>query len=156
MSLITDKVFYSALTASEEIYNETEGRIYSTAVPVPDEELDNVPLPYIVISYEGMTNDAMTKDSSFEGEEDRVTIGVMVVCGNRERLGNLTIAIREQVRSYCENYTPTYGQDDLTDLIPEDYTISASSIQYDPYKPCFYQTLSYQCDTQKDTDNGED
>ena len=150
MSLIVDKAFYAALTASEDIVNVTGGRIYSTAVPVPDEELENVPLPYIVITFDGLTNETMTKDNSYEGEEDSVNIGVMVACGNRELLGDMTIAIREQVRSYFEGYTPAINEEDLTDLVPEDYTLTASSVQYDPYKPCFYQTLTYQCDTKID------
>ena len=150
MSLIVDKAFYAALTASEDIVNITDGRIYSTAVPVPDEELDNVPLPYVVITFDGLTNETMTKDNSYEGEEDSVNIGVMVVCGNRELLGDMTIAIREQVRSYFEGYTPAINEEDFTDLVPEDYTLTASSVQYDPYKPCFYQTLTYQCDTKID------
>lgn len=150
MSLITDKAFYTALKSSETIMTVIGDRIYSTAVPVPDEELDNVPLPYIVISFDGLTNETMTKDNSYEGEEDSVNIGVMVVCGNRELLGDLTVAIREQIRTYFQGYTPTLGEEDLTDLIPEDYILTASAIQYDPYKPCYWQTLSYQCDTNSD------
>ena len=30
---------------------------------------------------------------------------------------------------------------------PEDYQFSASQVNYDPKKPCYWQILSYQCDT---------
>ena len=109
MSLITDKAFYTALKASETIMTVIGDRIYSTAVPVPDEELDNVPLPYIVISFDGLTNETMTKDNSYEGEEDSVNIGVMVVCGNRELLGDLTVAIANPLphESSCKTLAAT-------------------------------------------------
>ena len=33
------------------------------------------------------------------------------------------------------------------DLVPQDYVLSSGPIQYDPIKPCYYQTLTYNCDT---------
>ena len=45
-----------------------------------------------------------------------------------------------------------YG--DTTDedfaLIPNDITLNAQGVQYDSMKPCFWQTLNYQCDTDVD------
>ena len=49
MSLITDRVFYDALKSDDEVRRMVGVRIYSTDIPVPDEQYDNEPLPYIII-----------------------------------------------------------------------------------------------------------
>lgn len=149
MSLITDKVFYSALKANSQIVNKTGGRIYSTAIPEPDENLDNEPLPYIIITFDGLNNEDSTKDSLYESSVDKVQIGVEVVCKDRESLGELTQAVRSQVLSFFTEYeAPTDPkEEDLSRLIPEDYRFTASEISYDPVMPCYYQKLIYSCDT---------
>ncbi len=144
MSLITDKVFYAALTASETIVSATDGRIYNTSVPVPDAELDNEPTPYIVITFDGLQNEGWTKDNTFEGDTDRVTVSIDVVAETREELGTLTETIRSQVISFFEAYDPDGA---LAALIPAGYNLTASAIAYDSQKPCYYQTLQYLCDT---------
>ena len=144
MSLLTDKAFYNALVADESIVQVTENRIYSTSVPVPDEELDNTPLPYIIITYDGMHNGGYTKDDSFEGSEDTVQVGIMAVAASRHELGVLMTAIRTQVDTFFVN------ADDQTedfDLIPDSYDITATDVAYDSLQPCYYQTLKYQCET---------
>ena len=147
MSLVTDKVFYRALQASLGIVASTGGRIYNTSIPVPDEQLDNEPLPFIIVSFDGMNNDGYTKDNSYEGDTDHVTISIEVAANTREELAVLMEDIRKQICTYFDTYTPSEGTEDLSDLIPDDYTLSASAIQYDSVKPCFYQTLTYACDT---------
>lgn len=144
MSLITDKVFYHALLANSSIVNTTDGRIYNTAIPVPDEELDNEPLPYIIITFDGLTNGGLTKDDSYEGSDDTVHIGITIAAEDRESLGDLTVAVRRQIKAYFAETTVT---DSDYDLVPLDYEFTASDIQYDPAKPCYYQTLNYECDT---------
>ena len=53
MSLITDKVFYNALKSSSELLEAVGNRIENTSIPVPDEELPNEPVPYIIITHQG-------------------------------------------------------------------------------------------------------
>lgn len=148
MSLITDKIFYAALSADTQgIVATTGGRIYSTAIPVPDEQLDNEPLPYIIITFDGLQNDDTTKDNSYEGDDDKVQIGIEIVCEDRESLGSLAQAVRTQIKTYFENYEAPVSGPDLSNLIPDDYQFSAGPIAYDPWKPCYYQQLTYACDT---------
>lgn len=144
MSLITDKVFFNALNASGEIVGATGGRIYNTSIPVPDEQLDNEPLPYVIITYDGMKNEGMTKDGSYEGINDKVKVSILVVAEDRELLGDLVESVREQVQSYFLNI-----EEDADDyeLVPVDYSLEASEIVYNPDAPCYFQTLSYDCDT---------
>ena len=55
-----DEIIYNAIKASEAVSTETAGRIYSTCIEVPPTEDDNTPLPYIVITDGGYTNELGT------------------------------------------------------------------------------------------------
>ena len=144
MSLLTDKVFFNALMSNQSLVLKVGSRIENTSIPVPDDQLDNEPVPYIIITFDGLMNDESTKDSSFEGDNDKVQISIEVTANDREELGDLTTEIRRTIISYFES--DDHEKDDY-DLIPDDYDFSASNVVYDPTKPCFTQTLTYRCDT---------
>lgn len=146
MSLSTQKVFYKALLADTDVMTATDGRIYSVAIPVPDEDLDNEPVPYCVITFDGLANSGFTKDNSFEGDTDTVNIGIEITAESPDALLELAEKVRTAVISFFENYTPTPGEEDLTPLIPNSYTFGASQSVYDPDKPCFRIVLTYACD----------
>ena len=69
MSLATDSIFITALQSNTDLlealgYVEatetSEGapaRLYCTAIPLPDEDANNVPVPYIIVTFDGLTND---------------------------------------------------------------------------------------------------
>ena len=145
MSLITDKVFYNALRSNATLMAQVDGRIESTSIPVPDEQLDNTPVPYIIITFDGLQNEGHTKDNSFEGETDKVQVGIEVTANTRDDLGEIMQAIRETIIEYFED-TDGHAWDDYQ-YIPTNYTLTASAIGYDGDKPCYYQTLIYNCDT---------
>lgn len=145
MSLITDKVFYNALKSNSELVEQVGGRIYNTSIPVPDEEFLNEPLPYIIIHFDGLQNEGWTKDNSYEGSNDKVKIGIEVAAEDRESLGNMMEAIRQTVISYFEDADGHTTDDYL--LVPDEYDFSATGVQYDSIKPCYWQTLNYVCDT---------
>ena len=144
MSLITDKIFYNALRSNAALMEQVGGRIESTSIPVPDDQFMNEPVPYIIITFDGLQNEGFTKDNNFEGDTDKVVVGIDVTANNRDELGDLVETIRQTVIEYFENVT----EDDADwPLIPKNYTFSASAIGYESMKPCFYQTLTYNCDT---------
>ena len=145
MSLITDKVFYNALRSNASLMAQVGGRIESTSIPVPDEELDNTPVPYIIISFDGLQNEGFTKDNDFEGDTDKVQVSIEVAAQSRDELGQIMTDIRETVIEYFED-TEGHAWDDY-DYIPQNYTFTASAVGYDSMKPCYYQTLTYNCDT---------
>ena len=95
MSLTTDKVFYNALRSNPEMMQAVDGRIYNTSIPVPDEQLLNEPLPYIIITFDGLQNEGYTKDNNFEGDTDKVQVSIEVAAENREQLGTLMKSIRQ-------------------------------------------------------------
>jgi hypothetical protein len=145
MSLQTDIIFVRALRENQELMAQLPaGDVYNTAIALPEPEAENAPLPYIIVSYDGMTNDQTTKDS-FEGDTDTVTIGIEVAATTRKELFDITQAVRTTVLAFFEQLP-----EDDTDIAeaPLDYQLSATAVNYDDLKPCYWQRLSYQCDVQ--------
>lgn len=142
MSLVTDAIFVQALRTNASLMSQlADGDVYNTTIALPDEDLDNAPLPYAIVTYDGMENDGTTKDFPYEGDSDRVTISIEVAAETRPKLGELMEAIRTTIRDYFEEYH------DGNNLIPEDYQLRAGAVQYDSLKPCYWQVLTYACDT---------
>lgn len=144
MSLITDKVFYSALKSSEELVQAVDGRIHNVSIQLPDDEYLNESVPYIIIAYDGMQNMGFCKDNSYEGCTDDVKITIEVAARSREELGKLTTMIRNVIIAFFESDD---HPNEVEELIPNSYTLSASPVNFDSLKPCFFQSLVYQCDT---------
>ena len=145
MSLQTDIIFVKALRANAELMAQlAAGDVYNTAIALPDEDLDNAPLPYVIVSFDGLTNDIDTKDDPYESDSDAVNISIEIAARTRSELGQLADAVRHQVHQYFLDADPT---DEDADLIPHDYQFSAQAVNYDSLKPCYWQVLPYQCDT---------
>ena len=145
MSLQTDIIFVKALRANADLMKQlAAGDVYNTSIALPDEDLDNAPLPYAIVSFDGLTNDVETKDDPYEGDSDNVTISIEIAARTRTELGRLAEAVRHQVHDYFVNADPN---DDGYDLVPLDYQFSAQAVNYDQLKPCHWQVLTYQCDT---------
>jgi hypothetical protein len=140
VGLSSDSIFFAALTSSAEVMQTIDGRLYSTAIPMPDEDAENVPVPYVIVTFNGLNNEGTTKDDPFEGDTDVVQIGVEVTAINREQLAELTQLVRSTIHDYL-----TADVDDERQTI-DDYQLSAEAVQYDSMKPCYWQTIRYQCD----------
>ena len=138
-----DEIIYEALKADEQLTTATDGRVMSTCIEVPPTDADNTPLPYIIVSFDGLTNDVETKDDPFEGDTDHVSIGIEIAARTRIELGVLADRVRKAVHSYC---LQAIENNDTLGEVPEDYTFSAQAVNYDSMKPCYWQILNYQCD----------
>ena len=145
MSLQTDRVFFDALKANTTFMAAISNRLYNTAIPLPDNKAANVPAPYVIISFDGFSNDESTKDSD-EGATDNVSVGIMIVAATREKLAELVDAIRTTIESYMENVECT--DPDFSE-VPADYHLSGSQISYDPDKNARYIQLTYACSVKK-------
>lgn len=149
MSLLVDSIFIKSLQANAALKKAVDGRIYGSAVPVPDKDLLNVPVPYIVVSFDGFQNSTEDKDDGTEGCEDTVQVGILVVAGTLPALHTLMESVRKVIREACASVTednPRY------DDYPEDYTVTGSAIGYDPDKPCYYFKFTYNCVVFNNTD----
>ena len=140
MSLATDSIFIEAIQSDTSLMQKIEGRLYGTAIGLPDEEADNVPVPYVIVTFNGLTNDQGTKDDRYESRYDKVEIGVEVTANTLDDLHVLTEMVRDTILSYLRSRTTAV----------DDYLFTAEGIQYDSMKPCYWQVLRYQCDTIND------
>lgn len=148
MSLKTDIIFVRALRSNDELMEQLPaGDVYNTTIAMPEQDAENAPLPYIIVTYDGMQNLDTDKDSPFEGDTDRVQIGIEVASESRPQLATLTEQIRNTVREFFENLD---SSDEDYDLVPLDIDFSAQAVQYDEWKPCYWQVLQYNCDTNPD------
>jgi hypothetical protein len=154
MSLATDSIFITALQSNSELlealgYDPETGenaRLYCTAIPLPDEDADNVPVPYVIVTFDGLTNDQGTKDDRYESEYDTVNIGVEVIARNINELHELTQMVRDTILSYLRE----------NDTAIMDYNFAAQQIQFDSLKPCYWQMLTYQCDVENHINDNDD
>ena len=170
MSLQTDRIFIYALNANTELTEllgakaatpttgEVKARIFTTAIPrayYPNveafvEPVDNCPLPYVIVTFDGLTNEGHTKDDTYDGGEDKVQVSVEVAAESREDVATITEMVRQTMNDFVRNYEPPVPpseEEDLTPLIPCGWDFTAGPVSYDMNKPCYWQSLVYQCDT---------
>ena len=160
MSLATDSIFVTALQSNDVLldklkeyideddniqYDETP-RLYGTAIGLPDDDADNVPVPYVIVTFDGLTNDQGTKDDRYESSYDTVNIGVEITAKTLDDLHTLTQMVRDTILSYLR----------ANDTAIQDYQFAAQQIQYDSLKPCYWQVLTYQCDTVNTNDDEQE
>ena len=167
MSLLTDKIFVEALKANSDFMQAIGGRLYGTAIPVPDVEAENEPVPYCIVTFDGLNTDLGTKDDPYEGDEDKVDIGIELTATTREELGNIARMVRRIIHdefAWAQRYAALRDseEEDIEDCddfklmvkreidevyndIPYDYAFSSERVQYDSMKPCYWQVLHYQC-----------
>ena len=160
MSLATDSIFVSALKSNSDLLEKlTESldddgttvidetpRLYGTAIGLPDEDAENVPVPYIIVTFNGLTNDQGTKDNRYESPYDTVNIGVEVTAKTLDDLHTLTQMVRDTILSYLRT----------NETAIMDYQFAAQPIQYDSLKPCYWQVLTYQCDVYNKYDDEQE
>lgn len=148
MSLFTDKIFVRALRSNNSLMALLPGGdVYNTTIACPDEDVINADVPYIIVSFNGMTNGDNTKDDIYEGDTDTVTIGVLVAAKDRPTLATIAQAVRDTIRDFFEELE---DDDADYDLVPFSYNLSAGAVNYDSRKPCYWQSLTYQCETNPD------
>ena len=139
------EIFYDAITADETLTALTGGRVVSTCFEVPPDELDNTPLPNIIITNDGFQNNQSTKDCVWEADEDVVVASVDIAANSPSEVDSLVAKVRKAIDTYITTMWSN-GQ-----AIPELQPGSPSSqgIEWDWMKPCYYQKLTYQCITEK-------
>ena len=147
MQMEFDEIIYSAITANETLVSLTGGRIKSTTFEVPPIQKDNTPIPYIVIYEEPGQNDQGTKDDVWECGSDIVNVGVEFAASSPNEVKRLRRLIRKAVDTYVKS-----NETDILSL----RAINYDGIQWFWEKPCYYDTLHYQCDMVNDLNENED
>ena len=154
-----DEIIYDAIKADESLmaklaYATPQGgtayAVRSTCFEVPPDELDNTPVPYVVIHDDGFQNQQTTKDCVWEALEDQVQATVEIAADSPEEVKQLIKAVRKAVESYIVSLYSS-GED-----IPELLSLTSDGIDWDWMKPCYYSHLVYQCITNTDTDDEQE
>lgn len=143
MSLATDKFFYRAIAHNATALTLTEARIFNTA----DESVDDAEdtrVPYVIITNNGGRNDTGSKDDQGESDTDIDNISVEIAATSREQLHEIAEAIRAAIKQAFSDFGDEYS--DLGFWL-NDYTFSYGPVNYDAFKPCYWQTLNYECET---------
>ena len=159
MQMELDEIIYAAIMANETLKTltgwqpavgstpEVPPRIKSTTFEVPPIKEDNTPVPYIVIYENPSQNDQGTKDDVWESSTDTVNVGVEFAAHSPKQAKRIRKLIRKAV--------DTYVKSNETDIISVK-DISYDGIQWFWEKPCYYDTLHYQCDMQINLNENED
>ena len=151
-----DEIIYDAIKADSDLmaqlaYQKPDGStgyaVVSTCFEIPPDELDNTPLPNIIITDDGMQNNVTTKDCMWEGGEDQVQVTVDIAAASPEEVK----AIMRRVRKAVEVYMVSLGSD-----MPELENLTAGELAWDWMKPCYFKPLIYQCKTKADIDDEQE
>lgn len=144
MSLCTDKFFYSAIAKSQAVQDATGGRIYNTADDSVENEEDTQ-VPYVIITNNGGQNQTESKDDVGESDTDTDNISIEIAATSREQLADIAKSVRKAVKAAFADFD---DEDAVSfGFFLEDYTMSYGPVNFDEWKPCFWQTLNYQCET---------
>ena len=133
-----DEIIYDALTADNGIGLLLRGGIHSTCIEVPPTEDDNTPLPYIIITDDPFQDEQATKDELWESDWDTVQAGIEIAAASPNAVKQLRRTIRHALAQYVESMSD--------DERPVLRSFSNEGITWDWTKPCYYDTLHYQCD----------
>ena len=149
MALELDELFFNALMADGELVLAVGGRIESTCFEVSPEDQDNTPLPCIIVTDDGLTNNLTTKDTEWESDEDRVQASVEVDGRDPKEVKRLIRMVRKAIANYIESLADK-GED-----IPCLQSVQTNGVAWDWMKPCYHSTITYQCDVVNELyDNG--
>jgi hypothetical protein len=111
---------------------------------------DNTPLPCIIVTDDGWQNQPSTKDDKWEAEEDRVTASIEVDADSPKEVKRIVRMCRRAVSAYIVQMM------DNDEEIPELDSLQASQLAWDWMKPCYWQTLTYNCTTNITDDHEQD
>lgn len=143
-----DEIFYTALSADETIVQLTEGRIESTCFEEPPANTGNTPVPNIVIEESIGQNELGTKDTIWESNTDVPSVDITINALSKNEVQQLRRLVRKAISSYIESMTSSF---------PLLRSLSWAGVQYDWTKPCYFDTLHYQCEMDinlEDDNNG--
>ena len=134
-----DQILFDALKGDAALMEAVGGRVVSTCFEVGPDEMDNTPLPCIIVTDDGWQNQQESKDTMWESMEDRVTASIEVDADSPKAVKQLMRLCRKAVARYID------GMAEAGDDIPELDSVQASQLAWDWMKPCYWRTITYNC-----------
>ena len=150
MGLFTDIFFIQAIKSNDALMERLPAHDVYNNIAYPDIDMDNVPIPYIIVNNDGGSNAEFTKDDNYEGKADQVNISVRIVEKNRAALGKTALEVRRTIRDYMrhvDELTAEGNPPENAELKPNEYQFSWGEVAFDTQKPSVTVILNYQCDT---------
>lgn len=141
-----DNLIYDAIRANEALMQATAGRIKDVCYEVSQDQDDNVPLPYIVVTDDGGDSQPETKDTMWYSNEEAATVSVIISAKSPNEVKSLRRLCRRAIADYMASDAVT--NDELPDLTG----IRREGLQWDWMKPCYWDALHYQCTQRIDDD----
>ena len=145
---VVDELIYNAIVADEALMATIGGRVRSTCFEVAPDKEDKTPLPCIIVTDDGFQGILETKDDVWDGNQDRVTASVEIDAASPKDVRAIVKAVRKAVNDYICSMAE-FGDD-----IPELDSIESDGIAWDWTKPCYHQTIRYNCITVNDYEQG--
>lgn len=139
-----DELFFNALMADADLVLAVSGRIESTCFEVSPDGEDNTQLPCIIVTDDGLTNQPTDKDVEWESSQDRVKASVEVSAKDPKDVKTLIRMVRKAIANYISSLYDK-GED-----IPTLQSIQTNGVAWDWMKPCYHETITYQCDVPND------
>ena len=159
--LSTDIFFIAAIKSNETLMARLPaGDIYNN-VANPDFDMENVPIPYIIVNNDPGRNGTGTKDERYEAREDNVMVSIRIVARNRKELDDIAKEVRKTILKYIIEMDKSIDNGDEPNgwqLKPYGYDLSWSDIANEMLKPSQTIELYYQCEVPNftyDDDDGE-
>ena len=139
-----DELFFNALMEDADLVLAVGGRIESTCFEVSPDEQDNTPLPCIIVTDDGLSNQPTGKDVEWESSEDRVQASVEVDAKDPKQVKQLIRMVRKAISNYITSLYEKGAE------IPCLQSVQTNGVAWDWMKPCYHSTITYQCDVQND------
>jgi hypothetical protein len=139
-----DELFFNALMADADLVLAVSGRIESTCFEVSPDGEDNTQLPCIIVTDDGLTSQPTDKDVEWESSQDRVQASVEVSAIDPKDVKTLIRMVRKAIANYISSLYDK-GED-----IPTLQSIQTNGVAWDWMKPCYHETITYQCDVPND------
>ena len=145
-----DELFFNALKADANLVAAVGDRIESTCFEVSPDGDDNTPLPCIIVTDDGLTNNQQTKDNVWESDEDRVQASVEVDAESPKAVKPLIRMVRRAINNYVNSLAEQHED------IPHLLSVQTNGVAWDWMKPCYHSTITYTCDVASKYDDEQD
>ena len=144
-----DEILYNALVADATLtaYIGGQDRITSTCFEVSPDEQDNTPLPCIIVTDDGLQGGDSTKDDVWESYEDNVQASVEVDAESPKEVKKIIRMVRRAIAVHIN--TLAAQEKDIPHLV----NVQTNGVAWDWLKPCYHETISYQCIVNNDYDD---
>ena len=145
-----DELFFNALKADANLVAAVGERIESTCFEVSPDGDDNTPLPCIIVTDDGLTNNQQTKDNVWESDEDRVQASVEVDAESPKEVKRLIRMVRRAINNYVNSLAEQHED------IPYLLSVQTNGVAWDWMKPCYHSTITYTCDVANKYDDEQE